>query len=187
MTLKITGGLFKGRKLYFPPPTIRPTQNIVRQAVFNICQQHISDASFLDVFSGSGIMGIEAISRGANFVAFIDNNFQAISCIKKNISALNMQNKTLPLLSDVSCLKKKLKSLSFDIVYIDPPYDLYQHSFHLIEQLIQDLIDENILKFNGHLFLEEPVKNKNNIIINGLTTISKRPYGSTRLVHFIRK
>lgn len=85
MTLRVIAGKYKGRSLKTPKATsTRPTQGMLREAVFNICQNEIEGAFFLDLFAGSGAMGFEAISRGAMKATLVEQNRQAQLCIKEN-------------------------------------------------------------------------------------------------------
>lgn len=123
--MKIIGGKFKGRVIEMPKG-IRPTSDKVREALFEILKDRIEGANFLDLYCGSGAMGIEAFSRGAKAVTFVDNNPRCIATLKKNLSRLGIMGK--------SCLniynKDGLKALevlaasaaSFDVVFLDPPY-----------------------------------------------------------------
>ncbi len=126
MTLRIIGGKFKGRILKTPKgPSTRPTQGMLREAVFNICQNSIDEARFLDLFAGSGAMGLEAISRGASHATLVESNRMALSCIKQNIEELKTseQIQILPLKAEKALQILTKQSSLFDIVYIDPPYD----------------------------------------------------------------
>lgn len=126
MTLRLIAGAFKGRLLKTPKgPSTRPTQGMLREAVFNICQNEIGGARFLDLFAGSGAMALEALSRGAAHATLVEQNREAISCIKENIGALKVESQTTLIPTDaakaLSILEKQ--SAPFNIVYIDPPYD----------------------------------------------------------------
>jgi 16S rRNA (guanine(966)-N(2))-methyltransferase RsmD len=98
---------------------------MLREAVFNICQNEVEGARFLDLFAGSGAMGFEALSRGASQVVFVESNKTALSCIQKNRALLEAQSKTdlipLPAKKAIELLVKK--GALFDLIYIDPPYD----------------------------------------------------------------
>lgn len=126
MTLKLIGGLWKGRLLKTPKSSsTRPTQGMLRGAVFNICQNQIEGARFLDLFAGSGAMGLEALSRGASHATFVEQNRDAAACIQANIKTLDASAQATLMISDVTkalALLEKKGSL-FDIIYIDPPYD----------------------------------------------------------------
>ncbi len=146
MTLRVIAGKFKGRLLKVDPST-RPTKGMLRAAVFNICQHEILNARFLDLFAGSGAMGLEALSRGASYVTFIEHNRHAAACIRKNIASFHVENQSRLLsthaLQAIALLTQQ--SMRFDIVYIDPPYDL----FFPLDPLI------SLLAPHALLFLEE--------------------------------
>lgn len=126
MTLRIIAGIYKGRLLKTPKgPSTRPTQGMLREAVFNICQNDIAGARFLDLFAGSGAMSFEAISRGASHATMVESNHQAVSCIKENIAALQAESQTTLIPADAgrALVILSKQSAQFDIVYLDPPYD----------------------------------------------------------------
>jgi 16S rRNA (guanine(966)-N(2))-methyltransferase RsmD len=126
MSFKIIAGKFKGRGLKTPKiKTTRPTQGILREAVFNICQNEIHHSHFLDLFAGSGAMGLEALSRGAAHVTFVEQNRGAATCIRENIEILGLTDESTLIPSDATRALAMLakQSAQFQIVYIDPPYD----------------------------------------------------------------
>ena len=172
--MKIFGGTHKNRKLMVSNG-IRPTSGLLREALFNICQNYIEGASFLDLFAGSGAMGFEALSRGAKNVVFIDNNKDAIKNIKKNILEFKFENKTKVFCYDsIKAIKKIVEK--FDIIYIDPPYNK-GYSEIILNEI-------NLLKKDGVLFLEESSKVKLENFEN-LQFVEKRVFGSSTLWKFI--
>ena len=94
----------------------------MREGVFNICQHLIEDARFLDLFAGLGAMGLEALSRGAEFVTFVDNNKSSIRSITDNVKAFDVEDQVSVLFGDVFKLFNRLDT--FTIIYIDPPLDV---------------------------------------------------------------
>lgn len=149
MTLRIVAGKFKGRLLQTPKTTLtRPTQGMLREAVFNICQMEIMDAHVLDLYAGSGAIGFEALSRGAEHVVFVEKNRQAIACIKKNIEILGVASQVTLMPFDVPIALKHLQQ-PFDLIYVDPPYDLP------ILPILEQLVNGHLLKKEGILFVEE--------------------------------
>ena len=104
----------------------RPTLDKIKETLFNILQPDIPGSRFLDLFSGSGSIGIEALSRGAAMCVFVENNRRAASCIKENLEHTRLSDDALILDKNVLSAINELsiKRYSFDIVYIDPPYDL---------------------------------------------------------------
>ncbi len=149
MSLKIIGGIFKGRNLLAPPETTtRPTQGMLRGAVFNICQHKIEGAHFLDLCAGSGAMGIEAVSRGAASATLVEKDPKAAAIIRKNIEKLSLGSKISLIQCDVLRALKKLNT-PFDIIYLDPPYAISAICF------IEAILEQKLLAPSGTLFLEE--------------------------------
>lgn len=176
MSLRIFGGQFKGRILKSPSSeTTRPTQGVVREAVFNICQASIEESRFLDLFAGSGAMGLEALSRKAAHATFIEKNRLAAQCIKENLSLLNLSEKAEIFSEDAVAALSKIKQ-PFDIIYIDPPYDLP------VFPLIETILSRNLL--TSWLFLEERQKTHIPISHPSLELYKERRYGIALLSIF---
>jgi len=149
MSLRIIAGQFKGRILKAPKgPVTRPTQGMLREAVFNICQQVIEGASFLDLFAGSGAMGLEALSRGAAHATFVEGNRFAAQAIRDNIALLDLGRQSSLIVADAKAALRRLKG-SFNLIYVDPPYDLKAAPF------VEELLSSGLLADDGILFLEE--------------------------------
>lgn len=182
MTFQILGGKWKGRKLRSPSSdATRPTQGILRQAVFNICQSQIVDACFLDLFAGSGAMGLEALSRGAQKAVFVEKDRAAVRCIRENIRVLAAENCTEILSMDVLQALRDLSLLksSFDIVYIDPPYDLDRG---MVIRVIKEMEKGRLISSGATLFIEESsTAAEFSIPFSQFKNISSRRFGSTRL------
>ena len=189
MSLRVIGGEFRNRPLVAPKGTAtRPTLAIMRKAVFDICQSSIDGASFLDLFAGSGAMGIEALSRGATFATFIESNRLAIQCIQTNLKSLKLEDRADLLMSDVFVSLKKLakQGKAFTIIYIDPPYALSSKSALLIE-LIAFLNRENLLEPLATLFIEEAAPQHLDIATiehNGLKHLNSRTFSQSVLHQF---
>ncbi|MCK4463841.1 MAG: 16S rRNA (guanine(966)-N(2))-methyltransferase RsmD [Candidatus Omnitrophica bacterium] len=125
VNMRIISGKYKGRKINFPKsPYIRPTQDRVREALFNVLARSISGVNALDLFAGSGAFGIEALSRGAKNVTFVDNNFKCVRIIKENLRNIDIEDRANILRMDALRAIKKLSKTGnkFDIVFLDPPY-----------------------------------------------------------------
>lgn len=127
MSSRITGGRFSSRRLAFPKgPPIRPTLDQVRQAIFNLLGSRVVGARVLDLFSGSGALGIEALSRGASFVLFVDRSFFCVQAIRENLEQLPAEPARVEvvraeLLTALRRLHRQGES-RFDLVFADPPY-----------------------------------------------------------------
>lgn len=149
MTLRIISGKFKGRRLEAPKTKLtRPTQEALRETVFNMCQDIIVDARVLDLYAGSGAIGIEALSRGAKEATFVEKNKIAVSTIHKNIASFELKEQTKVLALDVLSSLKRLEG-PFDFIYIDPPYELST------DEVMHLIIQKDFLSHGGRLFLEE--------------------------------
>ncbi len=152
MALRILGGRWKGRLLQTPPDTItRPTQSVVRAALFNIYQAEIEGARVLDLFAGSGAIGLEALSRGAASALFVEVNPKAARIIRQNLEQLagGVEAFVLEMEALRACRWLLSRSYQFDLIYMDAPY----HQSYLTEELLQDV--QALLVKQGTLFIEE--------------------------------
>lgn len=137
MPMRVISGIYRHRKLLYPEDdkNIRPTKDRIREAFFSSLGD-ISDKSFLDLYAGSGSMGIEALSRGAKYSTFVDINEKSLSYVRKNIASLGIEAQTEILkCSDLEALNRfKNQGRYFDIIYLDPPYesDLYEPALEYI-------------------------------------------------------
>jgi len=124
--LRIIAGKFKAKRINSPKTEMtRPTLDRVKEALFSIINSHIDGANVLDLFSGTGNLGIEAISRGAKFALLNDHKNVAISTIISNVQLTNTQNCVKISKKDyIKCLNQIIKeNMAFDVIFIDPPYD----------------------------------------------------------------
>ena len=122
--MKVISGIYKGRNLKgFNMPGTRPTMDRVKESVFAMIQDYIKDSIFLDLYSGSGNIGIEAISNGSKKAYLVDNNMVAIKTIKENINALKIDNIDVIKEDAVNQLNNFINTgIKFDIIFLDPPY-----------------------------------------------------------------
>lgn len=132
--MRIIAGLFRSRQLKGKPPAgIRPTSDKLRETLFNVLGPRVTDSTFLDGFAGMGGVGLEAISRGAHLVCFVDQSRKACAIIRENLESLDVKSGFRVIEAD---LPKTLdlferEGTSFDIVFLDPPYEreaLYSES-----------------------------------------------------------
>ena len=128
----------------------RPTTDRIKETLFNMISGYLADSSFLDLFSGSGAIGIEALSRGANFAAFVEQNPKAVKCIQDNLNATKLAEKAEVLSMDVlSALRRLEGKKCFDYVFMDPPYD------NLLEkQVLEYLKDSDLLSSDALIIAE---------------------------------
>jgi len=185
--MRIIGGRNKGRKLVsFKGRSIRPSLDKVREALFDIllakgfCLNN--DTAVLDLFAGSGALGIEALSRGAGIATFVDRDKEALRIVEKNLSLCGYKEKTnvLPLDSIFAINLFKKREEKFDLVFLDPPYNK-----GLIYKSLKALLNKGLLRTGAWLLAEHskaeaPVDN-----LNGLELIDSRTYGQTCLSYYL--
>lgn len=148
--MKVISGLLKGRNIEgFNIEGTRPTMDRVKESIFSTIQFEIRNAIVLDLFAGSGNLGIEAISNGANKCYFVDNNKVAINTINKNIKTFNIEDNSIIIKDDYMNALNNLKNNKFDIVFLDPPYkDDY------IDKAINKLLEYDMLNSKALIICE---------------------------------
>ena len=172
--MRIVGGKYKGRVLCeLKGNAIRPTADKVRESLFNILQNRIYGAKFLDLFCGPGAMGIEALSRGAKMVTFNDFARDSVAQLRKNLEKLKVDEDYKITNSDAISLLKL--GGEYDIIYIDPPYnsDLGLRAIGLVK---------DALAVEGLAILEDEKSFDSKI--DGLKVVDTRKYGRVHLTFF---
>ena len=128
----------------------RPTTDRIKETLFNMLQNDIEDCSFLDLFSGSGAIGIEALSRGAEYAVFVENNKNAVKCIKDNLMFTKLSDKARVIENSVlSAINILNGNRVFDVVFMDPPYNK-----NIEKEILENLIKSNIID-NKSLIISE--------------------------------
>jgi 16S rRNA (guanine966-N2)-methyltransferase len=175
--MRVISGVAKGRRLKLPKGSnIRPTLDKIKEALFNILGQDISGKEVLELFAGSGALGIEALSRGAERVTFVDSNLGSIRVIKENLKNLNFMNRSIVLNLDVrqaiSYLERKKRK--FDLILADPPYGKAKIP-------LKNLAESDILKNHFIIVIEHYKKDSLVEEEAGLRRIKLARYGDTLL------
>ncbi|MCK5787683.1 MAG: RsmD family RNA methyltransferase [Chlamydiia bacterium] len=153
MSIKITGGLLSGRVI-LSPKSARPTTSASRAAIFSSIGMKIDSSIVLDLFAGSGSVGLEALSRGSSFVTFVENNSSAVSIIKQNTNSLDLQDRCSIKKMDVFKYIRGLEGISkFDYIFVDPPYNLHKRFFKQLNEILLTLT-MNHLNPRGKIFFE---------------------------------
>ena len=176
--MRVIAGEKRGMKLISPlGQEVRPTYDRVREAVFGRLQFFIPGKTVLDLFAGSGAMGIEALSRGASFAYFVDWSAQALLTLQSNIRKANYQEKCKIIKNDyISALKLFKKNVQFDIVFIDPPY-----ASGYYEKALQTIETENLLKTGAQVVLES--EGMLDFTIKNYTVKKAKKYGKTTITY----
>lgn len=181
--LRIISGKCRGTKLEAPGGmSTRPTTDRIKETLFNIIAFDLPGCKFLDLFGGSGAIGIEALSRGAEKVVFIDNGQEATKCINKNLQKTGLQNLGIVYNIDVYSGIKKLGSQNakFDIIFLDPPYNLVG-----LNEIFKEIVENDLLADKGYIILEnasEAIKIEN----EKLKLAREKVYKTTTLSFFER-
>lgn len=182
--MHIIAGKFHRRTLTSPKgDATRPTSSRLREALFNIVQGEIQGADFLDIFAGSGAMGLEALSRGAKHAVFIESSKMALAALESNIAKLNISSQTLVLFGDYLKMLNRLQSAGkpFDIIFADAPYSM----IGALESLLE--IIGSLLKPGGLFFMENIKPLDKALNLNGLSFVKSRKSGNTYLHQFVRQ
>ena len=173
--MRIVGGIFKGRVLCpFEKIGIRPTSDMTRESLFNILQNFVPNARVLDLFAGTGAVGIEALSRGASEVVINDASRDAISLIKKNLEKLKIEKGVIVSNYDALTLIGR-NSLPFDLIYVDPPYqsDVYDK---VLSEINKIMADDGIVVVES----EKPIDKD----YQGIIKYDQRKYGRAYLTFY---
>lgn len=151
-TVRVISGIYRGRRLRTVEGlAVRPTSDRLRETLFNILAPRVTNSRFLDICAGSGAIGVEAISRGAQQVTFIDNSRKACAVIQANLRTLGVEDRAAIINGDAAAALRRLakENKRFDIVFFDPPYasDIYHQ--------VMQLLDQQPLLSNGAVVIAE--------------------------------
>lgn len=186
--MRVISGRARGTNLYsLNGIDTRPTLDRIKESLFNIIHNKIANSYVLDLFSGSGALGIECISRGAKQVVFCDKSFEAIKVIKKNLEKAKMEKEALIINKDyITCLEQMhKKQFEFDLIFIDPPYES-----EYVKIATDKIIELQLIKNSGIIIIETDdekriitdLENKKDINIYDV-----RKYGRVKLIFINRK
>ncbi len=181
---RIISGTARGIRLQPVPGDItRPITDRVKEAVFNIISSDIVDANFLDLFGGTGSVGIEALSRGAKKVTFIDLHSQAISVIKENLRTTHLEKKASVHQMDAFRFLNSPANQNFDYIYIAPPQykQMWLTALHLVDEHMDWLVEDGWVIVQIH-----PVEYEE-VFLQNLVEIDRRKYGSTLILIYCPK
>ena len=182
--MRIISGQFKGKKLLEPiDKKTRPLKDLVKESLFNIIKHSkklnidLEKSNVLDLFAGVGSFGLEALSRGAKDVLFIENYNEVVKILKKNIENLDLNKKCDVLEKDImKDFNFRELNKSFDIIYLDPPFKEKN-----INLLIMKINKSNILKTNGIIILHRH-KDENDQFIDEFNIVEEKQYGISKII-----
>ena len=178
--MRITGGRLRGRRLAsFKGLEIRPTSDRAREAIFDLLGHDLSGERVLDLFAGTGSLGIEAISRGAAWVVFIDHSPEAVELIRKNLKLCGVEAQGLVLRKDLlKGLPRRdlLMEEKMDLVFLDPPYRK-----RMIPAMLEELAERRILGSPSILMAQSEQREVLPPRLRTLQNVKSRTYGDTRI------
>ena len=182
--MRVIAGKYKGRKLNSPEDSsVRPTTDKVKEALFSILTNEIYGARVLDLFAGSGGLGIEALSRGASYCLFADSSRKSLGLLKSNLEHCRVEEETRAAAGDYA---KVLRNLArriedgleepFDIILLDPPYDA-----GYMDKAFRLIAEGGILAADGTIVAEHRKQEDLPEILHGFTRTKERRYGVVKL------
>ena len=181
--MRIISGQFKGKKILDPKDkNTRPLRDLTKESIFNVIRHSnklsfsIENSNILDLFSGVGSFGLEALSRGAKFVTFIENYSNVIKILKKNISNLDLDNKCKIIEKDIENINFTILKENYDLIFLDPPFKEQK-----INTLILEIVKSRILKSDGIIIIHRNSKS-NDIFPYQLNILEKKTYGISQIL-----
>ena len=183
--MKVIGGCLKGRNLSFKKTgVLRPTKNVAREALFDIAGNRLDDKRVLDLFAGTGALGIESISRGASLAVFVEMSPELMALIKKNIRDLGINDKAEFINASVESAVRRFarECRTFDLVIADPPYDYDEVRLRKIFRGLSTIVNQDgtaVLELSSRTVFSEEFE--------GWDLTKERKYGSTKLQFYKKK
>ncbi len=179
--MRIIAGNFKGRRLETPANyDIRPTSEMVKEALFSMLMNDIHNSVFVDLFSGTGAVGLEALSRGAEKVYLVDRSRESVSIIRNNVNKIGCQSQANILASDYRVAMDRINE-PVDIIFADPPYE---EGYNL--EILESVENSDLLNDDGILIIEHSKKFDMPERYENLEAFKEKKYGKKALT-FYRK
>lgn len=171
--MRIIAGEFKGRRLFTPKDSkVRPTTDKVKESIFSMIAPYLEDAIVIDLFSGTGNLGLEALSRGASRCYFGDKSRESLELTRQNIAYCKQEGSAVTILGDFEYVLRKISEKA-DIIFLDPPYQkgLLTSCFELISE-------HSLLSTEGIIVAEHGAKDQMADELFGFTKIKEKIYGT---------
>lgn len=182
--MRIIAGAFKGRRLASVRGKMRPTPDRVREAIFNILGEVVPGARVLDLFAGTGALGLEALSRGARLAVFVEEHPASLAVLRKNLETLGLAEhvEVLPLPVKAGLRKLAQRGGEFDLVFLDPPY-----GSGLAEASLRDLAALPILSPSARVVAEHSRWEVLPERVGPLGLMELRRYGDTQVAFYVKE
>lgn len=175
--MKIISGKYKGRKILgYDIEGTRPTQDRIKESLFGMIQNWLYDSKVLDLFAGSGNLGLESLSNGSISCTFVDHNIKCVNSIKKTIETIEIENTEVLNLDYKKALDLFSKNArKFDIIFLDPPY-----KYKNLEELLEEITKKDLIEDQGIIVCEYEQDNLNDTYQN-LKRIKEKKYGQKNI------
>ena len=182
MSLRVISGKARGLKLDTPKnQDVRPTTDRVKESLFNMINSYIMDSNILDLFAGTGSLGIECLSRGAKNCVFVDKSKDSINIVRSNVKKARVENESTILNVDFKDAVKRLSTQNqkFDVIFMNPPY--YENMFI---ECLKSIDKFNLLDEDGIIVVEHDTKDLFEDSIGRLNKSREKKYGNTTLTFY---
>ncbi|MCL2838952.1 MAG: 16S rRNA (guanine(966)-N(2))-methyltransferase RsmD [Oscillospiraceae bacterium] len=174
--MRIISGKFRGAKLLsLKGQATRPTSDNVKESVFNVIQSHFPCGAVLDLFAGSGALGLESLSRGADYAVFVENSSAAMDIISKNAAYVKLEPSKFSVVRSDYLTYIKSANNKFDIIFLDPPYNQ-----GCLSKAVEAIHKHEILADNGILVIESEVGGED-VEFLGFEAITTKKYGRIQI------
>lgn len=180
--MRVISGKVRGLKLNAPKnDDVRPTTDRVKESLFNMINSYMMDSDILDLFAGTGSLGIECLSRGANKCVFVDKSKESINIVKSNIKKARVENESIVLNLDFKSAISSLalKKEKFDVIFMDPPY--YKNMFN---DALLAVDEKELLKEDGIIVVEHDTVDKFPDNMGRLYKSREKKYGNTTITFY---
>jgi 16S rRNA (guanine966-N2)-methyltransferase len=180
--LRIIGGRLKGRRLAGVRGQIRPTADRVREAIFNILGPDVNDSQVLDLFAGTGALGIEALSRGARSAVFVENHKSALQVLQRNLvqCGLTEVSQIIPLPANRALPRMAASGERFSLIFLDPPY-----GYGIAATILPLLAQKNLVTPSGQIIVEHSRLEDLAFTYQYLVRSDQRRYGATLVSFYV--
>ena len=174
--MRIIAGELKGRRLVTPADNrVRPTTDKVKEAVFSMISAYLPDSVVVDLFAGTGNLGLEAISRGAKRAYFVDRDRASISMIRENVKYCKVEDRSVIIWSDYAAALKKIND-KVDVIFLDPPY-----TAGFIDKCMEAIAESDILLDDGIIVAEHSARDEVPDTIGGFVKFKEKRYGKINI------
>jgi len=181
--MRILAGKYKGKNIVGSADnSIRPTTNKIKEYIYNILQDFCEDKTVADIFSGSGSLGIESLSRGSQHVTFVDESPNSIKILKSNLNQINLNSNQYKIVKSDAIKFSKEQKNKFELILMDPPFH-----YPPLNELLVSLFKNNILCKNGILVVEHEISNPVNSNTSLFEIIKQKKIGRSMISFIVNK